>query len=75
MKDNIKPDHYRKGEIDLYESWYRTRPFAEFRAIMESIAERYLKRVKHNRIEDLNKAVYTIERLKEYEKKEQNNER
>ena len=69
MKDNIKPDHYRKGEIDLYESWYRTRPFAEFRAIMEAIAERYMKRDKNNRLEDLDKAIYTLQRLREYEAK------
>lgn len=63
----IKPEHYRKGEIDLYESWYRTRPFTEFRAIMESVAERYMKRDKINRLEDLDKAIYTLQRLKEYE--------
>ena len=67
MADNIKPEHYRKGEIDLFESWYRTRPFNEFRAIMESIAERYMKRDKENRIQDLDKAIYTLERLKEKE--------
>ena len=67
MTDNIKPEHYRKGEIDLFESWYRTRPFNEFRAIMESIAERYMKRDKEDRILDLNKAIYTLERLKEKE--------
>ncbi len=66
----IQPDHYRKGEIDLYESWYRTRPFSEFRAIMESIAERYMKRDKVNRLEDLDKAIYTLQRLREYEVKE-----
>ena len=70
MTDNIKPEHYRKGEIDLFESWYRTRPFNEFRAIMESIAERYMKRDKENRILDLDKAVETLKRLKEYEEKE-----
>ena len=32
--DPIQPTHYRKGEIDLYESWYRTYPFNEFRAGM-----------------------------------------
>ena len=69
----IEPKHYRKGEIDLYESWYRTRPFNEFRAIMESVAERYLKRVKVNRLEDLDKAMYTINRLREYEEIEQSN--
>ena len=66
----IKPDHYRKGEIDLYESWYLTRPFSEFRAIMEAIAERYMKRDKVNRLEDLDKAIYTLQRLREYEVKE-----
>ena len=65
--DSIQPSHYRKGEIDLYESWYRTRPFAEFRAIMEAIAERYMKRDKNDRLEDLDKAIYTLQRLREYE--------
>lgn len=67
MTDNIKPEHYRKGEIDLFESWYQTRPFNEFRAIMESVAERYMKRDKEDRIQDLDKAIYTLERLKEKE--------
>lgn len=66
----IKPDHYRKGKVDLYESWYLTRPFNEFRAILESIAERYIKRDKNDRVEDLRKAAYTIERLIEYEERE-----
>lgn len=70
--DAIEPKHYRKGEIDLYESWYRTRPFNEFRAIMEAIAERYMKRDKLNRVEDLEKAIYTLSRLSEYEIKEKN---
>ena len=69
--DPIKPAHYRKGEIDLYESWYRTRPFHEFRAIMEAIAERYMKRDKDNRIQDLDKAIYTLSRLKEYDEMEE----
>ena len=68
--DPIQPSHYRKGEMDLYESWYRTRPFSEFRAIMEAIAERYMKRDKDNRIEDLDKSIYTLQRLREYEEKE-----
>ena len=68
--DPIKPSHYRKGEIDLYESWYRTYPFNEFRAIMSAIAERYMKRDKDNRIQDLDKAIYSLTRLKEYEEME-----
>lgn len=63
----IEPEHYRKGEIDLYEAWYLTRPFNEFRAVMESIAERYIKRDKANRLEDLEKGIYTLQRLMEYE--------
>lgn len=65
--DNIKPQHYNKGEIDLYESWYLTRPFNEFRAIMESVAERYMKRDKIDRLEDLDKCIETLRRLREYE--------
>lgn len=68
--DPIKPAHYNKGEIDLFESWYRTYPFNEFRAIMSAIAERYMKRDKDNRIQDLNKAIYTLERLRGYEENE-----
>ena len=71
QNDPIKPKHYRKGEIDLYESWYRTYPFNEFRAGMQMIAERYMKRDKDNRIQDLEKAIYTLSRLKEYEELEE----
>ena len=34
---------------------------------MQMIAERYMKRDKNDRIEDIEKARYTLERLKEYE--------
>ena len=67
MTDNIRPEHYRKGEIDLFESWYRTYPFNEYRAIMQAVAERYMRRDKNDRVEDLGKAIYTLERLKEKE--------
>ena len=69
----IKPEHYRKGKIDLYESWYQTYPFNEFRAIMQAVAERYTRRDKEDRILDLDKAIYTLQRLREYEEKEQDN--
>lgn len=67
MTDNIRPDHYRTGEIDLYEAWYRTYPFNEYRAIMQAVAERYMRRDKENRVVDLGKAIYTLERLREKE--------
>ena len=56
MKDNIKPEHYRTGDIDLYEEWYRTYPFNEYRAIMQAVAERHMQ-----------KAIHTLERLREKE--------
>ncbi len=70
----IQPEHYNKGEIDLYESAYRTRPFNETRAILEFVAERYMKRDKFNRLEDIDKAIYTLKRLRKYEVKELNKE-
>ena len=63
----IKPEHYNKGETDLFEAAYRTRPFSEVRAIMEFTAERYFKRYKQNRLEDIDKGIYVMQRLREYE--------
>ena len=67
MTDNIKPDHYRKGEIDLYEAFSQIFPHNEYRAGMQMIAMRYMFRDKVDRVEDLGKAIYTLERLKEKE--------
>ena len=67
MKDNIKPEHYRKGEIDLYEAFSQIFPHNEYRAGMQMIAMRYMFRDKIDRVEDLKKAIYTLERLKEKE--------
>ena len=67
MTDNIKPDHYRKGEIDLYEAFSQIFPHNEYRAGMQMIAMRYMFRDKIDRVEDLKKAMETLERLKEKE--------
>lgn len=67
MTDNIKPEHYRKGEIDLYEAFSQIFPHNEYRAGMQMIAMRYMFRDKIDRVEDLGKAIYTLERLKEKE--------
>ena len=67
MTDNIKPDHYRTGEIDLYEAFSQIFPHNEYRAGMQMIAMRYMFRDKIDRVEDLGKAIYTLERLKEKE--------
>ena len=74
MTDNIKPEHYRKGEIDLYEAFSQIFPHNEYRAGMQMIAMRYMFRDKIDRVEDLGKSIYTLERLreKEIERAEQN---
>ena len=56
MTDNIRPEHYRQGEIDLFESWYQTLPWEQYRAVMVSHAEKYMKRIKNDPVEDLEKA-------------------
>lgn len=79
MKDNEKdnagdpivPAHYNQGEIDLFESWYLTYPFNEFRAGMQMLADRYMRRDKENRTQDIEKARYTLARLKGYEEREE----
>lgn len=65
--NNIEPEHYRTGEVDLFESWYLTYPFEVFRGIMESHIDKYIRRDKFDRVEDLEKAIYVLNRLKEYE--------
>ena len=67
MTDNIKPEHYRKGEIDLYEAFSQIFPHNEYRAGMQMIAMRYMFRDKVDRVEDISKAIYSLERLKEKE--------
>src|SRR5699024_4247982 len=67
MTDNIKPDHYRKGEMDIYEAFSQIFPHNEYRAGMQMIAMRYMFRDKIDRVEDLGKSIYTLERLKEKE--------
>ena len=67
MKDNIRPDHYRTGEIDLYEAFSKIFPHNEYRAGMQMIAMRYMFRDKIDRVEDISKAIYSLERLKEKE--------
>ena len=69
----IQPGHYNQGDMDLFETWYLTYPFNEFRAIMKSHIAKYLHRYQDkNGTEDLDKASYCIQRLREYEEREAN---
>ena len=62
MTDNIKPK-----EIDMYELWYQTYPFEQYKAIMQAIAEQNMRLDDNNRVENLEEAIYILERLKEKE--------
>ena len=73
QSDPVQPNHYRQGKTDLFETWYLTYPFNEFRAIMKSHIAKYLHRYQDkNGTEDLDKASYCIQRLREYEEREAN---
>lgn len=67
-----KPKHYQnKDGKDLFQKWYEQHDKETFRHIMRAIAERYISRYEHkNGLEDLEKGIYTLTRLKEYEKQE-----
>lgn len=68
--DNIKPNHYKQGKEDLIEMWYRTMTLEQFRGAMKSNIIKYTMRYENkNGVEDLNKAIEYIERLKKYEEK------
>ena len=67
MTDIIKPERYRTGEIDLYELWYQTYPFEQYKAIMQATAERYIRIDEGSRVENLGEAIYALECLKEKE--------
>lgn len=65
-----KPKHYQdKDGKDLYQQWFEKHNADTFRHIMRAVAERYTSRYeKKNGIVDLEKGIYTLQRLKEYEK-------
>ncbi|QBZ69188.1 hypothetical protein [Enterococcus phage vB_EfaP_Ef6.2] len=68
--DNIKPTHYNKGKKDLIEMWYQTMTLEQFRGAMKSNIIKYTMRYENkNKLEDLNKAMEYLERLKKYEEK------
>lgn len=69
-QDNIKPNHYNKGKKDLIEMWYQTMTLEQFRGAMKSNIIKYTMRYENkNQLEDLNKALEYLKRLKEYEEK------
>lgn len=69
-KDNIKPNHYNKGNKDLIEMWYQTMTLEQFRGAMKSNIIKYTMRYENkNGLEDIDKAIEYLTRLKKYEEK------
>lgn len=66
-----RPGHYQKENgWDLFEVWSKLYSMDEFISIMESHADKYIKRHRYkNGIEDLEKAIETLTRLKEFEER------
>ncbi|MGY3724997.1 Cpl-7 lysozyme C-terminal domain-containing protein [Granulicatella balaenopterae] len=63
-----KPAHYNQNGFDLFDVANHYFDLEEFRAAMKFTCLRYIMRYdKKNGIEDLNKAIACLERLKEYE--------
>ena len=59
--------NYRTDEADIYEWWYLTYPFEQYRAIMQATVERYIRIDEGSRAESLGEAIYALECLKEKE--------
>lgn len=64
-----KPKHYQnKDGKGLFQKWYEQHDLETYRHIMRAIAERYISRYENkNGLEDLEKGIYTLQRLKEVE--------
>lgn len=65
-----RPTHYKnKNGQDLFQIWYERYDMVVFREVMRCVAERYISRYeKKNGLVDLQKGIYTLERLAEYER-------
>lgn len=69
-KEKVANSPYCQNKNDkvLYQKWYKEYDKETFRAIMLAIAEQYISWYEHkNGIEDLQKGIYTLERLRDYE--------
>lgn len=73
--DPIKPSHYKTGDKDLFDELYDRLYHSKkmftgrevFIVVIKFVAERYIRRYPNKNEEDLQKGIYTLERLKEYE--------
>lgn len=67
MNNAIQPNHYNQGEIDFIEAYKRMKSFDEFSSAMEFNIIKYTLRWRNkNGVQDLDKAMEYLKRLKEY---------
>ena len=70
-----RPTHYANNGKDLFDELYDRLFHSKkmftgrevFIIVMKFVAERYIRRYPNKNEEDLQKGIYTLERLKEYE--------
>ena len=78
MQTVKRPDHYENNGKDLFDEWYEryyndTKTYdgkEVFAEIMKAIAEQYIRRYPNKNAEDIEKGIYTLIRLKEYNNKD-----
>ena len=78
MQTVKRPNHYENNGKDLFDEWYEryyndTKTYTGkevFTEIMKAVAERYIKRYPNKNAEDIDKGIYTLIRLKEYNNKD-----
>ena len=67
MNNAIQPNHYNQGEIDFIEAYKRMKSFDKFSSAMEFNIIKYTLRWRNkNGVQDLDKAMEYLKRLKEY---------
>ena len=71
----IRPEHYNLNDKDLFDELYDRLYHSEeiytgrevFVIVMKFVAERYTRRYPNKNEDDLDKAIYVLQRLQEYE--------
>ena len=64
MKNNIDPDHYKKGDVDCIDAIKSSMSDLEFRAYLKGSVMKYLWRYEDkNYLEDLQKCMWFLQKL------------
>lgn len=64
MKNNIDPDHYKKGDVECIDAIKSSMSNLEFRAYLKGSVMKYLWRYEDkNYLEDLQKCMWFLQKL------------